>query len=96
MLWSDETFRLAGRAIEHGAPSLVEYLKLVHPDDRRKLAETIENTIAHHTAYELQLRHVRPDGSFNTVIARGQPIADDSGNVVEIYGVVIDISRQAN
>ncbi len=95
VLWSDETFRLAGRAIEHGAPSLVEYLKLVHPDDRRKLTETIETTIAHHTAYELQLRHVRPDGSFNTVIARGQPIADDAGNVVEIYGVVIDISRQA-
>lgn len=95
VLWSDETFRIAGRPIEHGAPNLVEYLKLVHHDDRQKLTDAIETTIAHHTVYELQLRHIRPDGSFSTVIARGQPNLDEHGKVVEIYGVVIDISRQA-
>ncbi len=93
--WSDETFQIAGRLIEHGAPNLEEYLKSVHPDDRQRLVNTLDAAIKHQTAYELQLRHLRPDGSYNTVIARGQPTIDDTGKVIELYGVVIDITRQA-
>jgi PAS domain-containing protein len=94
--WSDETFRIAGRDIEHGAPDMNEYLKTVHPEDRQQLRDAIALAITHHTAYELQLRHLKPDGSYNTVIARGQPNLDESGNVIEIYGIVIDITRQAD
>jgi len=47
----------------------------------------------YHTAYEVQLRHKRSDGSYNTVIARGQPYLNKDDKVTEIYGVVIDISR---
>jgi PAS domain-containing protein len=94
--WSDETFRIAGRDIEHGAPDMNEYLKTVHPEDRQQLRDAIALAITHHTAYELQLRHLKPDGSYNTVIARGQPNLDDTGSVFEIYGIVIDITRQAD
>lgn len=94
--WSDETFRIAGREIEHGAPDMDEYLKTVHPEDRQQLLDAIASALKHHTAYELKLRHLKPDGSYNTVIARGQPNLDETGNVFEIYGIVIDITRQAN
>ena len=93
VLWSDETFRIAGRPIEHGSPNLDEYLKILHPDDRRILIDAIDSAIRYQTAYEVRLRHQRPDGSYNTVIARGQPNLNDSGKVTEVYGVVIDISR---
>ena len=94
--WSDETYRLAGRDLEHGAPDMNEYMKTVHPEDRKRLRDAVDRAINHHTAYELQVRHLRPDGGYNTVIVRGQPNMDDSGKVIEIYGVVIDITRQAN
>jgi len=91
--WSDETFKIAGLHSEHGAPDLESYLQTVHPDDRDKLQAAIDNTIQYRTAYELRLRHRRPDGSWNTVIARGQPTVDARGEVTEVYGVVIDITR---
>jgi len=91
--WSDETFKIAGLQSDHGAPDLASYLQTVHPDDRGKLQTAIDNTIQYRTAYELRLRHLRPDGSWNTVIARGQPTVDASGAVTEVYGVVIDITR---
>ncbi len=93
--WSEETFRLAGLPVEHGAPNLDEYLKTIHPDDREKVSAAIATTIEYHVPYQVQIRHLRPNGSWNTVIARGQPIEDAEGHVAEIYGVVIDITRQA-
>jgi PAS domain S-box-containing protein len=94
--WSDETYKIAGLPTDHGAPDLHGYLQTVHPDDRGKLNAAIENTILYRTAYELRLRHARPDGAWNTVIARGQPMLGDQGQVVEIYGVVLDITRYAS
>jgi PAS domain S-box-containing protein len=93
--WSDETYKIAGLPTDHGAPDLQGYLQTVHPDDRGKLNAAIENTILYRTAYELRLRHARPDGGWNTVIARGQPMLGDAGQVTEIYGVVLDITRYA-
>ncbi|MGV3483691.1 MAG: protein kinase domain-containing protein [Planctomycetaceae bacterium] len=93
--WSDETFQIVGRALEHGAPDMEEYVRMIHPDDQQRLLDAIKTSIAHRAAYELQLRHRRPDGSYSTVIARGQPNLDEAGNVIELYGVVIDITRQA-
>lgn len=94
--WSDETYKIAGLPTDHGAPDLQGYLQTVHPEDRGKLNAAIENTILYRTAYELRLRHWRPNGGWNTVIARGQPMLGDQGQVVEIYGVVLDISRYAS
>lgn len=94
--WSDETFLIAGLPTDHGAPDLDAYMETVHPDDRPKLKAAISNSIRYRTAYELRLRHLRPDGEWNVVIARGQPTTDTEGKVTEIYGVVIDITRYAN
>lgn len=91
--WSDETYKIAGLPSDHGAPDLEGYLQTVHPEDRGKLNAAIENTILYRTAYELKLRHLRPGGGWNTVIARGQPMLDDQGQVTEIYGVVLDITQ---
>jgi PAS domain S-box-containing protein len=93
--WSEETYRIAGRPRSEGPPTMEEYFDSVHPDDRKLLVRTLDAAVKHQTAYELQLRHLKSDGSYNTVIARGQPNLDPAGNVVEIYGVVIDITRQA-
>jgi len=91
--WSDEVSELPGLPLTHGAPSLAEYLKIIHPDDREKLSAAISSAIEDRAAYELRIRHRRRDGSWKTLIARGQPNIDSAGNVVEIYGVMIDISR---
>src|SRR5690606_37622956 len=74
--WSDETSDLPGLPLTHGAPNLEGYLKLVHPEDRGKLSDAITRAIQNRAAYELRIRYRRRDGSWKTLIARGQPNVD--------------------
>ncbi len=94
--WSDETFKIAGLPVEHGAPDLQSYLRTVHPDDRAPISAAIENAIRYRASYELCLRHARAGGGWRTVIARGQPRLNARDEVTEVYGVVLDISRYAS
>lgn len=91
--WSEESFLNPALHQEHDASELSEYLKRIHPDDRPKLSEAIENTILYRTVYELKLRHQRDGGDWATVVARGQPVLNDHDEVVGIRGVMIDITR---
>jgi len=93
VLWSEETFRIAGRPMEHGSPNIDEYLQTVHPEDRERLDTAIQNSIRYKSSYEVRLRQRLPDGTFKPVIARGRPYLDANGEVTELYGIVIDASR---
>jgi PAS domain S-box-containing protein len=90
--WSNETFKIAGFAPDSRPPNIEQYLESVHPDDREKTKNAIESAIQSGAAYQLEIRHRRPDGTYNTVIARGQPIIDATNTVVELYGTVLDIT----
>ena len=87
--WSDDAFRLAGREISQGVPSKEEFYELIHPDDRDLLKRAIDSALDSGTPYEAMIRQ-RVDGEqYRHVLLRGQPIFDDSGKTVEMYGVMI-------
>lgn len=90
--WSEETYKIAGFTPEMPPPTLEQYLEGVHPDDRTAAQNAIQAAIKDGAAYQLEVRHRRPNGTYNTVIARGQPIVDNSGKVIELFGTVLDIS----
>lgn len=90
--WSDETYRILSLTPQAVPPDLDMYLELVHPEDRVYVQAAIDNAFQNGAAYQLQVRHRRPDGSYNTTIARGQPIVDSAGQVVELYGTLLDIT----
>lgn len=90
--WSEETYKIAGFTPDMPPPNLQQYLDGVHPDDRQATDDAMKAAMENGAAYQLEIRHRRPDGTYNTVIARGQPIVDSSGKVVELYGTVLDIT----
>ena len=96
--WSEETFRIAGLTPADEPPAFDEYLNTVHPDDRDKLMAALDaagkGTGGDDGAgrFELEIRHRRPDGSFNRVLTRGEPIRDADGKIVELFGSVLDLS----
>ncbi len=93
--WNSELYALTG--IERGeqAPSLSMFLETVHPDDRKSLLHHMRLAMQNGKAFEVQARHRLPGGGYRTVISRGQPIRDEAGQVVEIYGTIHDITQQA-
>lgn len=87
--WSEEAFRLAGRDVSEGVPSKEEFYASIHPDDRDKLKRTISTALRSGSAYEAMIRQKGEGGRFRSILLRGQPITDESGNMIEMYGVMI-------
>ncbi|MFH5806615.1 PAS domain-containing protein [Alienimonas sp. DA493] len=90
--WSEETFRIAGLEPADEPPGFDEYLATVHPDDRPALLAALDAAGKGGDGFELQVRHRRPDGSWNRVLTRGEPIRNADGEVVELFGSILDLS----
>jgi PAS domain S-box-containing protein len=90
--WSEETFRIFGLDPKGPAPSQEEARKAMHPDDGDRVEQTMEAAAREKRGFEVDLRIVRPDGSIRSVHAKGQPVFNDAGDVVEWMGVVMDVT----
>ncbi|WP_231615420.1 protein kinase domain-containing protein [Novipirellula artificiosorum] len=89
LTWSDEAFRLAGREPIQGVPSLSEYMDSIHPDDRERMQEAITHATHSGAAYEIKIRQRGTNNRYRSLVVRGQPIFDEQGKTVEVYGVLI-------
>ena len=68
--------------------------ELLHPADRERARIAVERAVAERTAYDVEYRVVRPNGSEVWVAARGQAVYDDAGTPSHMLGVVQDISAR--
>ena len=93
LTWSDETFRIAGLEQRETAPTLEEYLASIHPDDINAFQVAVNRAVTEQIPYEIELRHRRPDGSYNITLTRGLPMVE-GGEVVKLVGSVLDIAER--
>ncbi|WP_435008958.1 hybrid sensor histidine kinase/response regulator [Tundrisphaera lichenicola] len=70
------------------------YMEIIHPDDRRRVLETVAQAIETGQVYEAEYRLVMPDRSIRWVVARGRVEKDESGRATRLPGVVVDITAQ--
>src|SRR6266853_5804844 len=71
--WSPELFRIHGLHPSGKAPTVEEYVGLVHPEDREFVAETIQKMFAEGRGFDFTKRIVRPDGEIRRVRCVGVP-----------------------
>src|SRR5258707_13250781 len=90
--WSPELFRIYGLDPSGKAPTVEEYMELVHPDDREFLAETIQKMFAEHRGFDFTKRIVRPDGEIRRIRCVGSP-ATHAGAVQEFFGTGVDVTE---
>ncbi len=88
--WSSELFVIHGLDPAGKAPSIPEYMALVHPEDREFVAQEIEKMLAEHRGFDFTKRIVRPDGTIRHVRCVGVPAAHREGFV----GTGIDVTEQ--
>jgi formate hydrogenlyase transcriptional activator len=88
--WSPELFAIHGLAPSDRAPSIPEYIALVHPDDREFVAQAIQTMLAEHRGFDFTKRIVRPDGTMRHVRCVGVAATDGEGFV----GTGIDVTEQ--
>ncbi len=64
----------------------------VHPDDRDRMVDAIERSIARGTDYDVEVRLHRPDGAVGWIQMRGQLAPAGNGTRACIVGISLDVT----
>jgi len=88
--WSAELFQIHGLTPGRKAPSMAEYMALVHPEDREFVTLELDKVLSNHTAFDFTKRIVRPSGEIRHVRCVGTPALNEPGFV----GTGIDVTEQ--
>jgi PAS domain S-box-containing protein len=103
MLWSlwpsGEPNHLSQRLLEYFGASFEEFvnrgwLSLVHPDDREETAKAFVRAIETGESFGTAHRLRRADGEYRWHHARGEPLRDPHGKIIQWYGLSIDIDER--
>jgi diguanylate cyclase (GGDEF)-like protein/PAS domain S-box-containing protein len=93
--WSDELYRIFGVKREDFDATLVAYLELVHPHDRRRVREELAHAVENATRCVFEHRILLDDETARTLRFHGEPVTDAEGKVVRLFGVCQDITELA-
>lgn len=92
--WSEEVFEILGRDPALGPPGYDELLTLYHPDDRAYHDRVVQEAICTGQPYDLDLRAYHPNGSLVYLQARGEPVFNAAGELVQLVGILLDITER--
>ncbi|HAX74280.1 MAG TPA: hypothetical protein DCY88_00160, partial [Cyanobacteria bacterium UBA11372] len=90
--WSEELYRIYGLEQSKIAPQAGELINYIHPEARETYLKLIEEKVYAGQPFEADIRIIRPDGSIRYVETRGEPVFNDKGEMVRLFGTTLDIS----
>lgn len=67
---------------------------IIHPDDAAGVIQTLNRCLVSGAHFSMQYRLRRADGLYRWVSARAEPLRDESGHIVQWYGLAHDIDDQ--
>jgi PAS domain S-box-containing protein len=91
--WSDELYKICGLDPKNGAPTVEQYLALVHPQDRACIAESIKQMLEKHRGFDQIERIIRPDGQLRYLRAVAVPVVEQ-GDFKGFIGTTMDVTEQ--
>ena len=92
--WSQERYRIVGRASETFRPTQESFLQTVHPEDRQRFLQIIEMALVTGESYSIEYRAVLPDSSIRTIHSHGEVFFDQEGRPVRAAGTAQDITER--
>jgi two-component system, chemotaxis family, CheB/CheR fusion protein len=90
-LWSTQMFRMLN-VVEGTPPSFEEFLEIVHPEDRARVALQVEQAVQFGRATRHEWRSNPERGDMRVFEARSLPISDAAGGVHKLVGTLLDIT----
>ncbi len=73
--------------------SFLDYLNLIHPDEKTEAAERLKKNLFEHTPYTLERRMITGKGNEIITEITGYPIIED-GNCIKFIGTLRDITQK--
>ena len=90
--WSTELCRILGVDPTKPVPSMAEQDYLYTPDSMARMRISVGKTMRTGEPYEIELEHVRQDGSRRWLLARGEQWRDEQGKLIGLRGTALDIT----
>lgn len=92
ILWSDGVYRMCGYKPQSFEVTFEIGFNIIHPDDRKKAAEVLENTLKTGVEYNIEKRFLLESGEIKYIISRANLTLDEFGNPSKLFGVFQDIT----
>ncbi len=94
VICSKEAYRILGYEMPPLKIHRDEFIGRVHPEDRIRLKEAINNAIEHVGTIDLDYRVLTPDGRCHIVNAIAEAIFETNGHVSHMVGTLQDVTKQ--
>ena len=94
LVWSKQTCRIFGITPEEFDGKSATFRSFIHPIDRERVVELIEEAIRSSGTYETDFRIQRNDGTVRWLRARGDMVREDNITPFRFVGTVQDITEQ--
>jgi len=92
--WSQETFRIFGYDPEKKTPTWSDILERTHPEDREAIDQQAKLETTRKKDSEFDWRIVLPDGGIKHLHSIAHPVMDESGQIIEIVGTLMDVTER--
>ena len=94
LFWDDHMYELYGIAKEDFSGAYEAWTKGVHPYDRKRSDDEIQQALKGEKDFDTEFRVVWPDGTVHYIEAHGDVYRDASGNPIRMIGVNLDITKR--
>jgi PAS domain S-box-containing protein len=89
---SPEVYRIFGVTADEDTSAVEFWLNRNHPEDGKRIRELFARSEIQKTNYQADYRIVLPDGAIKHLHAVGYPVLNESGDLVEFVGTVMDVT----
>ncbi|WP_260741304.1 PAS domain S-box protein [Tunturiibacter lichenicola] len=93
--WSEEMRQIFGLDPRRSnLPDREEFLRLVHPEDRDRFSEQVDEALRAKADLVQDYRIVLPDGTVKHIHGIGHLALDETGNIIECVGTDMDVTER--
>ena len=90
--WSQELYRIYELDPTQKPLPTEQLIEHFHPEDRSRYLTMVRDRAMSGQSFEIDLRLIRRDGSLSYIEVRGKPVYDEKGQLMRLFGTVLDIS----
>lgn len=91
--WSGETEYVCGRTLSELDGGLAQWEALIHPDDRERALQLLDEAEAKLSEYDIEYRFQHKNGSYVWILDRGYFLAGPDGKAARMVGMMQNISE---
>ncbi len=94
LTWSERVYELHGVSKESFVVTVENFLALVHPEDKTRAREVVEQALRRKVPFTIEFRLDAPQEKVHWLTTSADMIYDGAGQPIRMFGAASDISQQ--